>query len=149
MTVPDGSHTGTVDYAGAARGVRWGKRRSERIALGLPHHQEPDRRDMKDVAGRHRRALILCMEHDMLLGVLTDTALVTRHADKPYPDTSGSVMAPCPLCARERRVVWSVDVRKLRRLMRTPDRRRPRPVDVREVAPDVLLTVLREHGLTS
>ncbi len=149
MTAPQWSRTGTVDYVRAAQGVRWGKRRSERIALGLPHYEEPPRRDMNKIPRRKRLAQIFCVEHHELLGVLTDTALITRTDDKPYPSTSGRVAAACRQCARERQVVWFVDVRKLRRLMSEPDTRRPRHVDVQEVAPDLLLLVLREHGLTS
>ncbi len=47
------------------------------------------------------------------------------------------------------RIVWSVNARKLRLLMATADERRPRVVDVRDVAPDTLLEFLREQGLTS
>ncbi len=66
----------------------------------------------------------------------------------PYPGTSGDVTSACQTCARESRIVWSVNVRKLRRLMATADERRPQPVDVREVAPDTLLKLLREQGLS-
>ncbi len=104
---------------------------------------------MRKIERRDRLAQILCTEHDELLGVLTDTALITRTADTPYPGTSGDVTAACQLCAGESGIVWSVDVRKLRRLMAAADERRPQPVDIRKVAPDSLLELLHEQGLTS
>ncbi len=137
------------DHGRAVPGLRWGRSRAERIALGLPVHQEPPVSDMRKIERRDRLAEIFCMEHNKRLGVLTDTALITRTAVTPYPGTSGDVISACQACARESGIVWSVNVRKLRRLMATADERRPQPVDVREVAPDTLLELLREQGLTS
>jgi hypothetical protein len=78
------------DDGRAVPGLSWGRSCAERIALGLPVHQERPRPDMRKIERRDRLAQIFCTEHSELLGVLTDTALITRTANTPYPGTSGA-----------------------------------------------------------
>lgn len=135
-------------------GMRFGHSRRERAALGLPMDPERERARMAAVEGKYRRAEVKCVPHDRIVGVLTDTRLITRNADVAYPHESEDVMAACPVCTASGGPAWWIDVKRLREikiaLNAEADRMRkaggkPREipdVDVRQVCPDWLLQEL-------
>lgn len=101
--------------------LNFGRSRAERQWLGLPVQEGPESNRMDSVEPRKRRAKIFCFQHNHLVGVLTDSRLITRAYDVPYPDESNPVLAPCPDCTRDRNLIWIIDVKLVRRAKKSGD----------------------------